>query len=104
MIETGINPENFKIAKITPIHKKKGDKNVITNYRPISLLPTLSKVFERVIHIQLYNYFNNENLLAEQQYGFRAKHSTKLAAIKLVDFIKHEIDIENTPITVFLDL
>ena len=49
MIETGIYPENFKIAKITPIHKK-SDINVITNYRSISLLPTLSKVFERVIH------------------------------------------------------
>ena len=103
MIETGIYPENFKIAKITPIHKK-GDKNVISNYRPISLLPTLSKVFERVIHKQLYSYFNNENLLAEQQYGFRAKHSTELAAIKLVDFINHEMDIGNTPVTVFLDL
>ena len=50
----------------------------------MSLLPTLSKVFERVIDKQLYNYFNNEKLLAEQQYGFRAKHSTELAAIKLV--------------------
>ena len=103
MIETGIYPENFKIAKITPIHKK-GDKNVISNYRPISLLPTLSKVFERVIHKQLYSYFNNENLLAEQQYGFRAKHSTELAAIKLVDFVNHEMDIGNTPVTIFLDL
>ena len=100
MIETGIYPENFKISKITPIHKK-SDKNVIANYRPISFLPTL---FERVIHKQLYNYFNNENLLVEQQYGFRAKHSTKLAAIKLVDFINHEIDIGNTAVTVFLDL
>ena len=103
MIETGIYPENFKIAKITLIHKK-GDKNVISNYRPISLLPTPSKVFERVIHKQLYSYFNNENPLAEQQYGFRAKHSTELAAIKLVDFINHEMDIGNTPVTVFLDL
>ena len=103
MIETGIYPENFKIAKITLIHKK-GDKNVISNYRPISLLPKLSKVLERIIHKQLYNYFNNENLLAEQHYGFRAKHSTELAAIKLVDFINHEMDIGNTPVTVFIDL
>ena len=103
MIETGIYPAYFKIAKITPIHKK-GDKNVISNYRPNSLLPTLSKVFKRVIHKQLYNYFSNENLLAEQQYGFRAKHPTELAAIKLVDFINHEMDIGNTLVTVFLDL
>ena len=44
---------------------KKGDKNFISNYRPTSLLPILSNVYERVIHKQLYNYFNNENLLAE---------------------------------------
>ena len=67
-------------------------------------MPTLSKVFERVIHKQLYNYFNTANLLADQQYRFRAKHSTELAAIKLVDFINHEMDIGNTPVTVFLDL
>ena len=94
---------HYTTAKITPIHKK-GDKNVISNYRSISLLPTLSKVFERVIHKQLHNYFNNENLLAEQPYGFRAKHSTELATIKLVDFFNHEMDIGNTPVTVFLDL
>ena len=82
LIETEIYPENFKIAKTTPIHKK-GDKNVISNYRLVSLLPTLAKVFERVIHKQLYSYFNNENLLAEQQYGFRAKHSTELRRIRM---------------------
>ena len=89
----------MKTLKITPIHRK-GDKNIISNYRPISLLPTISKVFECVIHKQLYNYFNNKNLLAEQQYGFRAKHSTELAAIKLVDSINHKMDIGNTPVTV----
>ena len=62
------------------------------------------KVFECVIHKQLYSYFNNENLLAEQQYEFRDKHSSELAAIKLLDFINHEMDMGNTPVTVFLDL
>ena len=62
MIETGIYHENFKI---TPIHKK-GDKNIISNYRPISLLPTISKVFECVIHKQLYNYFNNNKMHARR--------------------------------------
>ena len=69
MLTTGIFPDAFKVAKIIPIFKK-GDPTLLVNYRPISLLPTISKVFERVIHDQMYEYFNNFNLLAEQQYGF----------------------------------
>ena len=53
MIETGVYPEKFKISKITPIYKK-NERTNIANYRPISLLPKLSKIFERVIHTQLY--------------------------------------------------
>ena len=60
--------------------------------RPISLLPTLSKVFERVIFNQLYLYLDHNNLLSEEQYGFRANHSAELAAIKLADYIVQEID------------
>ena len=72
MLTTGIFPDAFKVAKSIPIFKK-GDSSLLVNYRPISLLPTISKVFERVIHNQMYDYFNNFNLLAEQQYGFRKK-------------------------------
>ena len=103
MIETGVYPEKFKILKITPIYKK-NERTNIANYRPISLLPTLSKIFERVIHTQLYTYFDENELLSEQQYGFREKHSTELAAVKLVDYINHEMDIGNTPEAIFIDL
>ena len=72
MITTGIFPDAFKVSKVTPIFKK-GDCSLMSNYRPISLLPTISKIFERVIHDQMYEYFNEFNLLAEQQYGFRKK-------------------------------
>ena len=72
MITTGIFLDAFKVAKIIAIFKK-GDSSLLTNYRPISLLPTISKKFESVIHDQMYEYFNNLNLLAEQQYGFRKK-------------------------------
>ena len=71
---------------------KKGDKCCFNNYTPISILPTISKVFERVMYTQLYNYFIVNNLLTEQQYGFRSKHSTELASIKLVDYIIKEMD------------
>ena len=80
MLESGIFPDSLKIAKIIPLYKK-GNINSITNYRPISLLPTLSKVFERVIFNRLYLYLDYNNLLSEEQYGFRANHS-KLADYK----------------------
>ena len=72
MITTGIFPDSFKKSKIISIFKK-GDQSLLINYRPISLLPTISKVFERIIFDQMYHYINSNNLLAEQQYGFRKK-------------------------------
>ena len=52
----------------------------------------LSKIFERVMFTQLYSYFNINNLLSEQQYGFRSQHSTEFACVKLVDYIIKEMD------------
>ena len=85
-------------------HFKKGDVNSLNNYRPISLLPAISKIFERIIYDQLYAYFDNNNILSEEQYGFRTKHSTELAAVKLVDYIKNEIDAKYTPVNIYIDL
>ena len=81
-----------------------GDVNSLNNYRPISLLPVLSKIFERIIYNQLYAYFDNNIILSEEQYGFRTKQSTELAAVKLVDYIKNEIDGKYTPVNIYIDL
>ena len=105
-LETGIFPDALKVAKVKPLFKK-GDNCCLNNYRPISLLPTISKIFERVMYTQLYYYFNVNNLLSEQQYGFRSQHSTELASVKLVDFILKEMDnIRDIkiPASIFLDL
>ena len=88
---TGIFPSLLKIGKVKPFFKR-GDVSQLNNYRPISLLPTISKVFERSIYSQLYEYFNENNLLTEQQYGFRVQNSTELASVKLVDNIIKEMD------------
>ena len=100
---SGVFPEAFKKSKIIPLYKK-GDSSLLSNYRPISLLPTISKIFERIIYNQLYQYFNDNELLAEQQYGFRAQHSTEYAAIKLFDHISKEMDSGNTPTALYIDL
>ena len=103
MLTTGIFPDAFKLSKVIPLFKK-GDSSLLVNYRPISLLPTISKVFERVIHDQMYEYFNQFNLLAEQQYGFRKQHSTEYAAIKLIDHVSKEMEAGKTPTSVYIDL
>ena len=103
MITTGVFPDSFKISKIIPLFKK-GDSSLLSNYRPISLLPTISKIFERILYNQLYEYFNSNNLLAEQQYGFRSNHSTEYAAVKFVDHISKEMESGNTPAALYIDL
>ena len=105
-LKTGVFPDPLKIAKVKPLYKK-GDNFCLNNYRPISLLPTISKIFERVMFAQLYSYLNANNLLSEQQYGFRSQHSTELACVKLVDYITTEMDNVKkikTPTAIFLDL
>ena len=67
-------------------------------------MPTISKIFEKIVYNQLSNYFNDSNLLAEQQYGFWPRHSTELAAVKLVDFISHEMKSGNTLGNIYVEL
>ena len=103
MLHTGIYPNAFKIAKVVLIFKK-GDPSLLTNYRPISLLPTLSKIFERAIFTQLYSFFITNKILCEQQFGFRAVHSTELAATKLIDHTSEQMDQQKTPGHIYIDL
>ena len=103
MITTGIFPDSFKKSKIIPLFKK-GEPSLLVNYRPISLLPTISKIFERIIHNQMYDYFNDNNLLAEQQYGFRKLHSIEFAAVKLADYISKQMESGKIPCSLYIDL
>ena len=75
-IDTGIFPDEWKNARITPLFKKAGSRSDPSNYRPISIIPVVAKVFERIIYDQLYHYLNENNLLSRHQSGFRSLHST----------------------------
>ena len=100
---TGIFPEKLKIAKVIPLFKK-DDKAKTDNYRPISLLSSISKIFEKVVYNQLYRYFTQNKLFYDSQYGFRAKHSTELATVEQVDRILHSIDNKELPLAIYMDL
>ncbi len=99
MLISGIFPEKLKIAKVIPLYKK-DDETLFNNYQPISLLPAISKICERLF----LNRFTNYSLLFKSQYSFRTEHSTEYAVAEVVDRILIEMDQRHTPVTVFLDL
>ena len=100
---TNIFPTNLKIAKIMPLLKK---PNVFTpdNFRPISLLPCISKIIEKCVFKQIFEYFEENNLLYGSQYGYRKNHSTETACLELVDKLYKQLDDNQSPFCVFIDL
>ena len=102
-IKTSTVPSIWKSAKVTPIHKS-GDTNSPENYRPISVLPTLSKIMEKAVHSQLSGYLESNQLLHECQFGFRKRKSTKLAATYFCDQIRKEMDGGKLTGCVYIDL
>jgi len=102
-ITTSTFPTLWKLAKIAPIHKS-GNINEESSYRPISVLPVLSKVLEKAIHLQVTNYLEKNKLLTKYQFGYRANRSTELAATLFLDEVRREIDNGKLVGAVFMDL
>ena len=101
-ILTGKFPDKLKIAKVFPIHKS-GSKSDPCNYRPISILPTISKIFERHVNRHLMSYLNKYCLIHETQSGFRQKHSCQTALVKLIDQWLACIDKGDIVGSIFID-
>ena len=99
----GCYPNDFKLARVVPIFKK-GNRIQCENYRPISILPCLSKILERIIHNQVYNFLDKNKLLCPAQYGFRRQHSTELAVLDLYDRITKSLAKKQYITGIFLDL
>ena len=91
ILSTAIYPDVWKLVNVTPIFKK-GDKQLIKNYRPISLLPICGKMFEKIIFNNLYNHLTTHHLMPKNQSGFRPGDSTTNQLIDLVDEIRHAFD------------
>ena len=99
----GCFPQLLKLAEVCPIFKKK-DKNKCENYRPISLLSNLSKLFERAMHTRIYEFLESHSMFSNLQFGFRKKHSTTDALLNIFEKIKEKLDNKKFSCGVFIDL
>ena len=102
-ISTGVFVDNWKDARVIPIYKG-GDRRILGNYRPISILPIVSKVFEKEIFKQLYKHLNDNKLISKFQSGFRPGHSTITALIQMCDNWYENMDNGKLTGVVFIDI
>ena len=101
-LEQGTFPNHLKIAKVIPLFKS-GDNTLISNYRPVSLLPLLSKILEKIVVNRLMGFINQNQILYKYQFSFWKKHNTNLALTVLVDKILSALESGEVVLGVFLD-
>ena len=101
--ENGQYPSIWKCAKVTALFKQ-GDRNDKDNYRPISILPTVSKVNERAVHSQFYDFLDTNKLLPVNQFGFRRRRSTEFALAQFTDEVLENMDNGLVTGAVYIDL
>ena len=98
----GIFPDELKLANVIPLFKC-GDYELFNNYRPVSILCTLSKVFEKVMYNRLLNYLDHYTILFCYQFGFRKLHSTYMAFMVLMDKLTKALDDGKFVVGILLD-
>ena len=101
-LKIGYFPQPLKNAQVIPIFKS-GNRNLMRNYRPISLLSSLSKIYEKIVYSQLYSFLEKYNLLSSSQFGFRRKKSTTQAILDSLLYITENLDSGKTVVSLFLD-
>jgi len=102
-LSSGVFPDRLKYAIVKSIFKK-GSKQDISNYRPISLLTSFSKVFEKLIYNRLYTHIETKSIIVQEQFGFRMQHSTEQAAFFLINNSLTAINITQVAGGIFCDL
>ena len=102
-LATGQFPDKMKIADVVPLYKSK-EHDIVDNYRPISLLLTISKVLERIVYRRVYKFLNDTGQIYESQCGFREKHFCDHAIAQLIGKIVKNHELKKMTISVFLDL
>ena len=101
-VSAGIFPDALKIARVIPLYKS-GEKSDISNYRLISLLPIVSKIFEKLIHTRINSFLEKHEIIYHKQYGFRKRHSTIHALNTAMSQVLHSLNNKKTVIGIFLD-
>ena len=102
-LNNGIFPEIMKLAEVVPLHKGK-EKSEKSNYRPISLLLTISKILEKIMYARTYSFLIETNQLYQSQYGFRKRHSCEHAIGELVSEVVKNIENMKFTVAIYLDL
>ena len=99
---TGEFPHSEKIARVVPIFKN-GEVSDPSKYRPISILPHLGKIIERIVFRQVYPYLENNCILTSEQYGFRSGKTTSNAFVNFSNYVYGELDKGNYVFSLFLN-
>ena len=102
-LSSGLFPDDWKCARVTPLFKQ-GERTDVNNYRPISVISIIAKVFERIVYDQLCSFLASEEIITNQQSGFRSLHCTVTALLEATDSWTFDIDPGNVNAVVFLDL
>ena len=102
-IREGHYPGCFKVARVVPVYKGE-DPTLFSNYRPVSVLPVLSQIFERVLRSRLEGFLESAGVLFPGQYGFRGGHSTTMAVLEMVERVRGAWAKGNAALGVFIDL
>ena len=103
-LQSGNFPSSWKKANVTPIFKQKGSNSDPTNYRPISLLPNISKILEKIVFNKIYQHITEHKLLTEKQSGYRSNHSTDIQLLYLTHQLYSTLNKEENFTAVFLDI
>lgn len=97
-------PDSLKISRITPIFKKQGDQTDPNNYRPISVIPSFSKIYEKIIKTRLLEHLKDNNIINPKQYGFIEKSNTTTAAACLANAIHETLNDGKKCAVIFIDV
>lgn len=101
-LDSGVVPRSWKSAKVLPLHKS-GDKQLLSNYRPISLTPYSCKMLEHIIHKHIIEFLDSNNILSSAQHGFRRGYSTVTQLVDFMHDVAYNLDLGNQIDAIFID-